>query len=289
MDNLVANPKCKSCKTYWIPNEDDILTSGLVAKTCKRCREHQKEVRRKKNEMNEKRDYQQGKIYTIKSLTSDDVYVGSTIQPLHRRMYGHRCDWKNNIVLGKHKEIVKDITEWEIELYELFPCNSKTELEIREGQVIKKFSTLNNQIAGRTRKEYLIENADKIKETRKEYCIKNTDKIKEYNIENADKIKEIKKEYRIKNADKIKEYRIENVDKRKKYRIENTDKLKEQNKIYRIKNADKIKENLIKNVDKIKEYKKEYYIKNADKRKKYRIENTDKIPKELQSKKEETI
>ena len=94
MDNLVANPKCKSCKTYWIPNEDDILTSGLVAKTCKRCREHQKEVRRKKNEMNEKRDYQQGKIYTIKSLTSDDVYVGSTIQPLHRRMY-------DIVVIGK--------------------------------------------------------------------------------------------------------------------------------------------------------------------------------------------
>ena len=36
------NPKCPRCKCYWKPDETDIKTSGLVAKTCKKCRLSQK-------------------------------------------------------------------------------------------------------------------------------------------------------------------------------------------------------------------------------------------------------
>jgi|DEB0MinimDraft_6_1074348.scaffolds.fasta_scaffold02908_5 hypothetical protein len=32
------NPKCTRCKCYWIPDETDIKSSGLVCKTCKKCR-----------------------------------------------------------------------------------------------------------------------------------------------------------------------------------------------------------------------------------------------------------
>lgn len=32
------NPKCNRCKCYWKSDETDIKTSGLVCKTCKRCR-----------------------------------------------------------------------------------------------------------------------------------------------------------------------------------------------------------------------------------------------------------
>ena len=39
------NPKCNSCKSYWKPDETDILPSGLYAKSCKKCREYQKEKR----------------------------------------------------------------------------------------------------------------------------------------------------------------------------------------------------------------------------------------------------
>ena len=216
-------------------------------------------------------DYSRGVIYTLRCLNDPNVYVGSTIQTLAVRMGGHRKHYYKNKVLGKNKEIVKDINDWKIELHELYPCLTKQELHRREGEVIREIGTLNKNIAGRTKKEYYIENADK----NKEYYIENIDKIKEnnkkYRIKNADKIKENEKEYRIENVDKLKEYF-------KQHRIENADKIKEKNKEYRIDNTDKIKE-----------YKKEYYIKNADKRKKYRIENTDKTPKELQSKKEETI
>jgi len=169
-------------------------------------------------------NYQLGKIYTVRSLTSPEIYVGSTVAPLCKRMAQHRRDWKKEEVLGLHKEIVKDINEWYIELYELFPCNLKCELEKREGEVIRQIGTLNNRIAGRTNKEWRIDNKDKMKEWR---------------IKNADKIKEHNKEYYIKNADKIKEqnkqYRIEKVDKIKEYYIDNADKLKEYSKEYRIK------------------------------------------------------
>ena len=191
-------------------------------------------------------NYQLGKIYTVRSLTSPEIYVGSTIAPLCKRMVKHRCDWKKGLILGRNKEIVTDINEWFIELHELYPCNKKEELAQREGEIIREIGTLNIKIAGRTAKQYYIDNADK---------------IKNYYIENADKIKE----YRIENADKIKEYYIENADKLKEYRIENADKIKKKDKEYRINNVDKIKEYRIENADKIKEQNKQYYIENADK------------------------
>ena len=41
------NPKCNSCKAYWKPDDTDILPSGLHAKSCKKCRVYQKEIRDK--------------------------------------------------------------------------------------------------------------------------------------------------------------------------------------------------------------------------------------------------
>jgi len=181
-------------------------------------------------------DYSKGVIYTIRCLNDPNVYVGSTIQKLSVRMGGHRSSYVQNKVLGLNKEIVKDINDWKIELHELYPCLTKQELVRREGEVIREIGTLNKCIAGRTKKEYDIENIDK----RKQYWIKNADNIKkqrkEYRNDNVDKLKEVSKEYYIDNIDKIKEYLIKNDDKIKEYR-----------KQYSIKNADKIKENRKKN------------------------------------------
>ena len=45
---LATNPKCNTCKCYWTPDDTDTLSSGLYAKSCKRCREHQKEIKKQK-------------------------------------------------------------------------------------------------------------------------------------------------------------------------------------------------------------------------------------------------
>jgi len=115
-------------------------------------------------------NYQSGKIYTIRSLSSPEIYVGSTIQSLARRMSAHRRDYKRNQVLGLHKHIITDISEWYIELYELFPCNLKCELEKREGQIIREIGTLNICIPGRSDKERCQHYKDELKAAQE--CIK---------------------------------------------------------------------------------------------------------------------
>ena len=37
------------------------------------------------------KDYKNGKIYCIRNTIDDDIYVGSTTQPLSERMVKHRC------------------------------------------------------------------------------------------------------------------------------------------------------------------------------------------------------
>jgi hypothetical protein len=168
-------------------------------------------------------NYQDGKIYTIRNYTDNTlIYVGSTIDTLSRRLAKHRIDCKANkskITLYSHI-VNNDWANWYIELYEYYSCNNRTELERREGQVIREIGSINKNIAGRTTKEYHEENADKVKEYSKKYYEDNIDKFKKYYEDNADKINEYSKKYQEENADKIKEYW-------KNYRKNNLDKIKE--------------------------------------------------------------
>ena len=51
---VVLNPKCVSCKTYWKPDVNDVKSSGATCKTCKRCREKNDiNAERKRQEKNE--------------------------------------------------------------------------------------------------------------------------------------------------------------------------------------------------------------------------------------------
>ena len=123
-------------------------------------------------------DYQLGKIYTIRSLTSPEIYVGSTCMILCKRMAQHRYNWKYGKVLGYNKEIVKDINEWKIELHELYPCLTKIELYRREGEVIREIGTLNKRIAGRTKRIYNTDHKEQIKETQRIYYTDHKEQIK---------------------------------------------------------------------------------------------------------------
>ena len=63
--------------------------------------------------------YKNGKIYTIRCKNDDTlIYVGSTIQPLFKRWYEHKCrlnnEKYNNILYQKMKET--NIEDWYIEL-----------------------------------------------------------------------------------------------------------------------------------------------------------------------------
>ena len=68
-----------------------------------------------------------GKIYTIRKKNDDNfIYVGSTIQPLHKPLHDHQqavCNEKhktyNTLLFQRMRET--DIHDWYIELYEDYP------------------------------------------------------------------------------------------------------------------------------------------------------------------------
>jgi len=115
-------------------------------------------------------NYQNGKIYTIRCRSDDAlIYVGSTTRALSQRMTEHRSNCKLGCSCSLYKYIVNDDwSEWYIELVQNFPCNSKEELEKREGEIIRQIAAINNRIAGRSQKDYQKDNTDKIKEYQKE-------------------------------------------------------------------------------------------------------------------------
>ena len=121
-------------------------------------------------------DYQQGKIYLIWSPTSMDVYIGSTCKKLNRRLDGHKRDIssiasKQILVLGNA----------EIELIELYPCNSRRELEERERWYIENvLYCINKRVPARNgRESYKVwYEKNKHKLDRKEYMKAYYDKNK---------------------------------------------------------------------------------------------------------------
>ena len=167
-------------------------------------------------------NYQNGKVYTIRNYTDNEmIYVGSTTETLSRRLAKHRDNCKVGKKISLYSHIVdNDWSNWYIELHEYYPCNNRTELEKREGEVIRGIGTINKCIAGRTKEEYREDNADKIKKYRED----NAEYFKKYREDNPEKIKKYTKKYREDNADKIKE-------KRKIYREDNANIIKEKAKI----------------------------------------------------------
>jgi hypothetical protein len=177
-------------------------------------------------------NYQNGKIYKIVCNVTDEVYIGSTCEPtVARRLAKHVGSYKAH-KKGKCGYITSfriiERGDYTAYLVESFPCDSKDELTKREGEVIRQMKAectiVNCAIPGRTRAEYRIDNADKLKAGKQKY-----------REQNADKIKAIEKKYRENNADKIKAGK-------QKYHEQNADKIKTDNQKYREQNADKIKE-----------------------------------------------
>jgi gas vesicle protein len=207
-------------------------------------------------------NYQNGKIYSLRSHQTDDVYIGSTTLSLALRKAGHVGDFKRWLNGCKNYvtsfEIIK-YDDYYIELIEYFPCNSKEELHKREGEIIRETENcVNKVIAGRSQKEYCEDNKEKMKEYWKQYREDNKEKIKQYREDNKEK----KKQYLEDNKEKIKEqtkqYREDNKEKIKKYHEDNKEKIKEYMKEYREDNKEIIKQYYLDNKERLKEQVKQY-------------------------------
>jgi len=135
------------------------------------------------------RDYSKAIIYKIECKITNDVYYGSTTESLSERIRKHKscrdCTAINIIDRGN----------FTCTIIEEYPCNSKTELEAREGYYIKNNICVNRLIPGRTPQEYYQDNKDKIIVQQKERYQNNKVYILQHNKEYREKTKAYLKKY----------------------------------------------------------------------------------------------
>jgi hypothetical protein len=155
--------------------------------------------------------YKNGKIYRIVCNITGKQYIGSTTQPLSKRLYEHKKSFKN----WKEGKANSNFTtsfnvleggDFDIILIESYPCNSKEELHARERHFIESLECVNKCVPLRTDKEYYEDNREKLLVKQKEYYELNKDKViqyqQKYRVENAEKVRLRQKEYREANKEK---------------------------------------------------------------------------------------
>ena len=177
-------------------------------------------------------EFQNGKIYTIRSHQTNKYYIGSTNQlTLAQRLGKHRSNYKEYLTNNNNSYIssfeILQHTDHYIELLELYPCNTKAELYRREGELIRQFKSdlVNIVINGRTAAEYRVDNKEQISEREKQYDIDNKERKKQYRLDNKEHIAERQKQYSIVNVEHIMQYH-------KQHYISNIEQIKEQHKKY---------------------------------------------------------
>ena len=185
----------------------------------------------------ENMNYQNGKIYQLLCLSTNERYIGSCTTTLVKRMYNHKH--KSNSCASKQ---IIDRGNYEITLLEDFSCDRKDQLTARERFYYDLLPNINRQrpmilvsdketIYEET-KRYLLLNKERLTQARKVYHANHREERKKYELENGEKIAEYKKRYRLENKVKIAEYM-------KRYRLDNKVKIAEQNKRYRLENVPK--------------------------------------------------
>ena len=153
-------------------------------------------------------DYSKAKIYKILNTETADIYIGSTIGPLCKRMWKHK--YSSTVPYKSTNKLYKLTTELgfhklSIELRETYPRASKEELHARENHWIRQLGTLNTTIPGRTDKEYREDNAELLKAQKKEYHVNNKERLTEYYSTWKEANAEHLKQYRVSIQDRVKE------------------------------------------------------------------------------------
>lgn len=152
-------------------------------------------------------DYSKGKVYKITHDRLSDVYIGSTVNLLSKRMAVHR--YTSTKKGSKFYDFVKGNGGWDgfkIILVETYPCNSKEELRSREEfWRVELGATLNERYCFGHDKERYAEQTkeyrqhpevkERIAETRKEYLQRPDVKERIAEYKQRPEVKEKKREY----------------------------------------------------------------------------------------------
>lgn len=157
-------------------------------------------------------DFSKAKIYKLVSNKSSDIYIGSCLVELSKRLYGHKRP--SNTCISKSMFINDAIIT--IVLIENYPCLCKNEMKARELHYIttlecinknKPFiSDINYSDYKEWQKLYYIENAEEKKQYQKQYYINHKEELKQY-----------QKQYRLENAEEKKQYKLNHKEELKQY------------------------------------------------------------------------
>jgi len=131
-------------------------------------------------------NYKNSKIYKIINDVNNKFYIGSTTQPLYKRINEHRQ--KHNCM---SKNLGVNLKECSIILIENFECNNREELLRKEREYIEKYrqekkEIVNEKIPIRTKEEikkiqdeWRINNRTRLLNKKKDYYEKNKIMIRE--------------------------------------------------------------------------------------------------------------
>jgi hypothetical protein len=180
-------------------------------------------------------NYKNGKIYEIVCRITGEKYVGSTTQPLSKRLAEHRNLKKNNTI---SKQIIER-GDYYINLLEECPCDNREQLLQRErhfydsieGGCINKRRPYISEEEDKTRREaYKKENKEHFSAYRKAYYEENKEqfiaKWKAYYEENKEKKLAKNKAYYEENKERALSYR-------KSYNEKNREKINAYMRAYR--------------------------------------------------------
>ena len=136
------------------------------------------------------RSYQEGKIYFIGNFVDDDIYIGSTCQPLTKRFRNHKDTMNNKVKMGR-----KLYTK----MREKFPCSNNEELKKRERYyIMERQPVLNIAIPTRTKEEWTEENRERKREMDRNCYLRNKEKYHEQSKQWREEHPELMKEYKAK-------------------------------------------------------------------------------------------
>ena len=104
--------------------------------------------------------YKNGKIYSIRSHQTEQIYIGSTCVPLCKRIYLHKAGYKHYLKHNKNYISSFEIIKYDdcyIELIEEYPCDNKMELTRKEGEHIRANNCVNVCLKNKPNKPLSLE------------------------------------------------------------------------------------------------------------------------------------
>lgn len=123
-------------------------------------------------------NYQQARVYRIHSPLSSKQYIGSTTQPLAKRLSAHKAAYRRYVRAGEERgwlssfEVLSaGLDAVRIEEVEECPCACRRELEVRERHHIQCAGEkcVNKNVPGRSKGEWVSANREHVRAYHSDY------------------------------------------------------------------------------------------------------------------------